>query len=134
MVTRQFSGLRRSPWGEKKREQVRSEDIYCVALEQTFSLHRLDYWHCRVSQTSQPGWPDYAIFGDGWHAFMEVKARSLATGRLGKVSDHQRRWKASIEQAGAEWVTYTLPDDWDALDDWLCAHTGREIRGQGASA
>lgn len=90
-------------------------------------LHGLDFWHCTVAQRSQPGWPDYAVFGNGWTVFVELKARSLLTGRRGKVSTAQERYKASIERGGNEWRSWCLPDDWNEVDTFLNARTNKGI-------
>lgn len=121
------NGMKASPIGAAKRARVQAEAAQAVTLEATFRLHRLDWWHCTIAQASQPGWPDYAVFGAGWHAFLELKARSPATNRKGKVDDGQRRYQASIERGGGEWVTFCLPDDWGEVDAWLNARTGHQI-------
>src|SRR3990167_10521574 len=108
------------------RVQQRIEEGFYPAFEGTLRLHHLDWWHNTIAQRSQPGWPDYTIFGDKWHAWVELKARQ-ANGRRGKVSDDQERYKDSIEASGGEWKTFLLPDQWPEVDDWLCAHTGKEI-------
>ena len=126
--------MKRSPIGVAKRARYQAEAEQCRTLEALFNLHRLDYWHCTVAQRSQPGWPDYVVFGDGWLAFLEVKARSPITGRAGKVDDGQKRYKASIEAAGAEWRTFLLPDEWNAVDIWLNGHTAKNIWGSGRPA
>lgn len=119
-----------SPIGEKKRAMVRTEEGLYPAWEQLLNLHRLDYWHNTIAQRSQPGWPDYTVFGDGWHAWVELKARSTTTGRMGKVSPAQLRYKETIERGGGEWVMFLLPDDWDRVDEWLNAKTGKDIWGR----
>ena len=129
-----FSGWgKRDAIGAKKRAQVRTEEGYYPAWEQLLSLHGLDYWHNTIAQRSQPGWPDYTVFGNGWHAWVELKARQVS-GRIGKVSPAQLRYKASIEMGGGEWVSFVLPDDWSAVDDWLNGHTGKNIRRTGRQA
>lgn len=67
--------------------------------------------------------------GEGWLAFVELKARSLTTNRAGKVSPAQLRYKQSIETAGAEWVSFLLPDEWHDVDVWLNAKTDKGIWG-----
>lgn len=127
-----WNGLHRSPIGQKRRASERAETrVYGPALEELLHLHRLDFWHDTISQRSQPGWPDYTIFGDGWHAWLELKVRSPLTGRRGKVSDAQRRYQASIERGGGEWVSFVLPDDYDELDAWLNLKTGHSIHTDG---
>lgn len=121
------NGMRTSPIGATKRSNVQSEALYAKTFEELLHLHRLDFWHCTVAQRSQAGWPDYAIFGDGWLSFVELKARSLVTNKRGKVSAAQYRYKDSIEAAGAEWRTFCLPDDWAEVEAWLTGHTGRVI-------
>lgn len=111
----------------KRRQSALDEKNYGNQLENLMQLHRLEYWHCTIAQRSQPGWPDYVVMGDGWLAFLELKARSSLTNRRGKVSDAQRRYQAAIERGGGEWVTFCLPDDWDELHIWLNGHTDRGI-------
>ena len=123
------SPMRRAPFGAKKRAMVQTELAFYPTFENLLRLHGLDYWHCVTAQTSQPGWPDFAVFGQGWLAFVELKARSVATGRKGKVSPDQERWRDTIRDAGGEWQLFTLPDDWSELEDWLSGHTGKDIKG-----
>ena len=117
--------------GVAKRAIQRNEEAAYKTLEDLWRLHRLEWWHCTVAQRSQAGWPDYTIFGDGWHAWVELKARSPLTKRPGKVSDGQRRYQRSIEQSGGEWRTFCLPDDWDKCDSWLNDRTGHDIHTDG---
>ena len=112
------------------RRQQRVEEGFYPTWEQLLRLHRLDYWHCTVAQRSQPGWPDYVVFGDGWLAFVEFKARR-ANGSRGKVTVAQERYKASIETAGGEWRSFLLPDDWDGVDVFLNGHSGLDIHLDG---
>lgn len=120
-------GMKTAPIGQAKRAAVQWESEQAKTFEQLLGLHRLDFWHCTVAQRSQPGWPDYVIFGDKWMGFVELKARNQITGRRGKLSTGQYRYKDSIEAAGGEWRVFTLPDDWDWVDAWLNGHTGRQI-------
>lgn len=122
-----YNGLKRAPFGEKKRVMVRTEEGFYPTWERLLDLHRLDYWHCTVAQRSQPGWPDYVVFGQGWHAFVELKAVSATTGRRGKLSPAQERYKATVEAAGGEWCTWTLPTDWPDVDAWLAERTGKQL-------
>lgn len=117
--------MKRTPFGEKKRVALQTEAGYYPAWEELLRLHGCDYWHCTVAQRSQAGFPDYVVFGIGWSAYVELKARNPVTGRMGKVSAAQLRYKASIEAAGCEWVAWLLPDDWRAIGEWLHAKTGR---------
>lgn len=119
--------LKRSAIGEKKRVMVRTEEGFYPAWEDELRLFGCDFWHPTISQRSQPGWPDYVVLGEGWHAFVELKARNLTTNRRGKVSTAQERYKDAIVLAGAEWHTFLLPDDWGEIDAWLTARTGKEI-------
>ena len=125
------NGMKVSPIGATKRTNYQAEAEQARTFEELLNLHRLDFWHPTISQRSQPGWPDYAIFGRGWLAFVELKARSPATNRRGVVSVAQRRYQASIEAAGAEWCTFCLPDDFDELDSWLNERTGHDIHTDG---
>lgn len=122
---------RRQPIGEKKRSIVRTEEGYYPAFEQLLHLHGIDFWHNTIAQRSQPGWPDFTVFGDGWHAWVELKARNLVSGRVGRVSKEQERWRDTIRAGGGEWLLFTLPDDWDRVDDWLNEKTHKNIWGVG---
>lgn len=115
-----------------KRVMTRTEVGFYPAWEQLLQLHRLDFWHNYSAQRSQPGWPDYTVFGDGWHAWVELKARNPVSGRRGKVSTDQLRYKETIEHGGGEWVTFLLPDQWHDVDLWLNLHTNRGIWGWAA--
>lgn len=125
------TGLKRVPFGEKRRASEQAESKYAVAFEQLMQVHKLDFWHCTVAQRSQPGFPDYNVFGDGWHAWVELKARSRLTGKMGKMSAGQYRYQASVEKSGGEWWTFYLPDDWRLVETWLHHHTGIEVWGYG---
>jgi hypothetical protein len=125
-----FTGWgQRKAIGEKKRSVVRTEEGYYPAFERLLQLHGLDFWHNTIAQRSQPGWPDFTIFGDGWHAWVELKARNLVSGRAGKLSHDQERYRDTIVRAGGEWRLFTLPDEWDDVDEWLNEKTHKNIRG-----
>ena len=119
--------MRRTPFGQKTTQRWQAEKEQMVAFEQLLFLHRVTFWHDYDARRSKKGWPDYALFGEGWHAFVELKATSPTTGRRGKVTAEQWQWKTIIEQGGAEWRTFTLPDDLDDVNDWLREKTGREV-------
>ena len=103
------------------------EESFYPTFERLLNLHRLDFWHdFRTDKRSIAGFPDYEIYGDGWIAWVELKARQ-ANGRRGKVSDAQHRYRESIERGGGEWRTFMLPDDFDAVNAWLKGKTGREV-------
>jgi hypothetical protein len=121
--------MKRTAIGAKRRAMVQTELGFYPVFEGLLRLHGCDYWHCVTAQTSQPGWPDYAIFGYGWHAFVELKATSIATGRHGKLSADQERWRDTIRDAGAEYHMFLLPGDWPLIEDWLNGHTGKDIKG-----
>lgn len=122
----QQARMQRSPIGAKKRAASRREESFYPAFQQTLNLHRLDFWHCYNPMfAKESGWPDYVVFGYGWLAFVELKARSIHTKRAGKLSVEQQRYKASVEAAGAEWQTFVFPDDWKVIDAWLEAKSGR---------
>lgn len=123
------SPMKRTEFGAKKRAMVQWELLTYPTFEKTLRLHRLDFWHCVTAQTSQPGWPDFAVFGNGWHAFVELKARSGTTNRPGKLRTDQERWRDTIRDADGEWHEFLLPDQWHDVDVWLNGHTGKNIWG-----
>lgn len=123
------NGMRTAPIGAAKRVVQQWEAAYAKTFEQLLQLHGCDFWHCTVAQRSQPGYPDYIIFGNGWLAFAELKARNPLTKRAGKLSVGQHRYKASIEAANADYRVFLLPDDWGEVDKFLNARTHKGISG-----
>lgn len=121
---------RKQAIGEAKRTQQRIEEGLYPVFEDLLRLHRLSWWHNTIAQRSQPGWPDFTIFGMGWHAWVELKARRY-DGRAGKASVAQLRYKNDIEQGGGEWKLFLLPDDWGEIDAWLNERTGHDIHTDG---
>lgn len=116
--------------GAKPRAEARREESFYPTLERMFNIHRLDFWHCyNPGYEKEAGFPDFLICGAGWLAFMEVKAVSINTGRWGKLTTEQKRWRKSIEDGGGEYVDFTLPNEWADIDEWLYQHTGIEARG-----
>lgn len=136
--------MKRSPIGAKVRTRVQSERIAATALEGTatrlglFQLHHVDFLHLEAPQrdkgTLKSGHPDYLIIGDGWSAYLEIKARNLETGRLGRLMPHQRTFHDKLRAAGHEvWVIY-LPDDLQALNLLLRERTGVSVNVDGLLA
>lgn len=136
-IPRGTSTLRRSAIGDQQRVRVQSEQQQARVLEGTsdrlglFSLHRVDWHHVsspmRDKGTLKAGFPDYLLLGEGWLAFLEIKARNAATGKLGKLSASQHRYHAKLKEAGVEVWTAYLPDDLGAINAWLAAKTGRQV-------
>lgn len=128
------STLRRSEWGEKRKQRVQWERHQSTALEGTkkrlglFDLHRVDWLHIETPQrdkgTLKTGSPDYFILGDGWGAWLEIKARNIETGKPGKLQANQRTFHGKLHQAGFEVWTALLPDDLQAVNLWLREKTG----------
>ena len=125
--------LRRSPIGEKVRQRVQHEAIQATALEGNktrlglFDLHKVDWLHISTPQrdkgTLRAGHPDYLLLGDGWHAFLEIKARD-DKGRMGRTRANQYAFHRKLQRAGAEvWIAH-LPDDLDDVNLWLRVKTG----------
>lgn len=119
------------------RQQVKSEEAYYPAFEDLLLDHGCWFFHPTMSHYTrrhrgQKDYPDYTVFGDGWHAFVELKATSLATGRDGRLTPGQKDYKDIIERGGGKHYVFTLPADWPLIDQWLIAHTGMEqLRGAG---
>lgn len=128
-----MSALQRSAWGSKRRAGHAAEADQARTFEQLLLLHGLEWWHVNLPMRSRAGFPDYEIYGDAWIAWVELKARSLLTGKVGKLTPVQRAFHARIERGGGEVRVFRLPDDWDEVDSWLCAKTGRSIRRASAS-
>lgn len=116
---------------KKKRVLFQAERLYAGAFEDLLVQHRVEFWHDEDSLRSRPGYPDYTLFGHGWIAWVELKARSPMTGQRGRVSTEQRRYQRAVEIGGGEWRTFLLPDDWHEVDVWLNGHTGKGIWGWG---
>ena len=126
--------IKRTPFGKKKRVTVQSEKQQATVLEGgtdrlgLFYLHRVDWRHIDAPMSSvgslKSGEPDYLLLGDGWLAFLELKARNLETNRPGSMSAAQHSFHAKLKRAGAEVWTATLPDDLQAVNLWLREKTG----------
>lgn len=114
-------------FGTKRRAGYAAEAEQARIFEQLLMLHGLEWWHVNLPMRSRAGFPDYEIYGEGWHAWVELKARSPITGKQGKLSAEQRTFHARIERAAGEVQVFRLPDDWDLVDAWLMAKTGRRI-------
>lgn len=129
--------LKRTPFGQKQRQRVQWEAQQATALEGTptslglFQLHHVDYLHLsapmRDTGTLKAGHPDYLLIGKDWLAFLEIKARNLTTGRIGRLSAAQHVFHAKLQAAGAEVWTAWLPDDLKQVNDWLAAKTGIKV-------
>ena len=116
------------------RQQVRTEEGYYPTFEAMLGLHDCDFFHPTTShftrrRKGQKGWADYVVLGLGWHAFVELKAVSLATGRAGKLAPEQERYRAAIIQGNGEYRSFLLPNEWGDVEDWLNDHTGKGLRG-----
>ena len=123
--------MNRTAIGEKKRQRTQWEQRQARVVEDAFRWLHLDWWHNTSAGLEfyyEDGWPDYAIFGDGWHAFMELKASNPETGVRGKLSAGQEKWRDIIVAGGGEWVSFCLPDDMDEFYDWLYEKTGKRMR------
>ena len=130
--------LRRSPVGQKRRIAVQHEAQQVKTLEGTkdrlglFQLHHVDFLHTgtpwRDTGTLKAGQPDYFLMGDGpngpWSAFLEIKARNLETGKLGRMQANQYAYHDKLRERGHEVWTAWLPDDLQAINLWLRAKTG----------
>src|SRR5690242_13619145 len=84
------TGLSDTPY----RQQVRTEETYYPAFEDLLLSHGVEFFHPTTSHFTrrhrgQKGYTDYTVFGDGWHAWAELKATSLATGRDGRLDPDQ---------------------------------------------
>ena len=135
-------GLRRSPIGADRRANVQHEAQQAKALEGDstrlglFDLHRVDWLHfanVRYDRGSlKSGFPDYFLMGEGWLAFLEIKARDVVrNGRPGKLSAAQHGFHAKLRAAGADVITALLPDDLQVVNLWLRAKTGVVVDADG---
>ncbi len=128
------NGFRTSPIGAKRKARVQWEAAQARALEGTetrlglFQLHHVDFLHNETPQrdkgTLKEGHPDYLLIGEGWSAYLEIKARNVETRVMGKLSAGQRAFHERLKQAGQEVWTAYLPDDMDAINQWLFKKTG----------
>lgn len=134
------STLKRSEFGAAKKGRVMSEQAQARALEGTakerglFQLFPIDWMHIadsrRCTGSLRRGCPDYLIVGDGWKSWLEIKARNLETGRLGRKDSFQDTFHAKLTAAGDEVWTAYLPDDMKKLAAWLEAKTGVKVEVQ----
>ena len=116
-------GVQRKTFGAERKRSRQTEAGWAKFFEDLLLRHRVEWWHNYNAMRSKSGWPDYAIFGQGWHAFVEIKARS-PEGRRGNLTAAQIRFASVIQDAGGEWLTFCFPDDIHSANDWLGARTG----------
>lgn len=124
----------RASIGAPVRRMLLTEEGWYPAFEALLGLHGCTFFHPTTNhltrkRAGQKGWVDYTILGHGWHAFCELKARNPETGRAGKLDPDQERYRDEIIEADGEWRSFLLPDEWDAVEDWLTSHTGKVYRG-----
>ena len=128
------AGLKRTGIGVKVKTRVQHEAAQARALEGTpdrlglFQLHHVDWIHTGTPQrdtgTLKAGQPDYFIIGDGWSAWLEIKARDPVTRRIGRLQANQRSFHDKLRNAGHEVWTVWLPDDLEKVNLWLRSKTG----------
>ena len=103
-----------------------------------FSLHHLDWLHIETPQrdkgTLKSGHPDYLLIGDGWCAYLEIKAHDKLTGYMGRLKANQRSFHEKLTAAGQEVFVAWLPDDLAKLNAWLEPKTGRSVNIDGLLA
>lgn len=121
---RRGSGFTPKPYAQNGDLSVVRKARYNAEAEQarTFEdwllLHRWYFWHVNLPQRSKAGFPDYMLLRERI-VFVELKARSPATGRIGKLSLEQTAFHEMIRAAGGEVHTFWLPDDWQLVHDAL---------------
>lgn len=100
-------------WGEKRRASENAERSF---QDQVINLAVTCGWawyHVYNASRSRKGFPDLVLFRDKV-LFVELKARSRLTGRMGKMSAEQMYFRDVIQAAGAEWFLWT-DEDWDEI-------------------
>lgn len=128
------NGMRATPLSNTPhRQQVQTEEGFYGAFEDLLLQAGCWFFHPTTSHYTrrhrgQKGYPDYTVFGKGWHAWVELKATSLATGKDGRLDAEQRVYREFIECADGEYHVFTLPGDWPVIEGWLSEKTGLPIR------
>jgi len=119
--------ITRKPWGEERKGRYQAEAEQSRAFEDLLALHRVDWWHVNLPMRSKAGFPDYMLMGDGWLAFVELKAVSPTTGKTGRLSAEQIAFHERLHKAGAMVSVFVLPRDLEEANQWLKQFTGREV-------
>lgn len=115
MNTLRRSPIKRTPFGEKRREDYLREADFQAIVE---GLARLRGWwpmHIRNTKESPAGYPDLTLFRERV-VFIELKTRSPKTGRAGKLSPFQVEMAHRCFAAKAEYYTWLWPDDRAAVE------------------
>ena len=126
--------------GEADKKKRQNEAEQAKVLEGTsnsiglFTLHHVDFVHFETVKDSRgtlkAGFPDYFILGDGWSAYLEIKARNPETRRPGSLSEAQRVFHAKLRAAGHEVWNALLPDDLNRVNLLLREKTGIVVEVQ----
>lgn len=125
------NGMKTSEIGAVKKDRVQWERYYATQLEGLFDVHLLDYIHVERSDKANKSFPDYNVFGKGWSAYVELKARNPFTRKAGRLDDGQRAFHEVLKRAGCEVVTWLFPDDELIAQAWLTSKTGRKASSWG---
>ncbi len=116
--TLKSSELRRTPMGLKRRVNYQAEKKQGKVFEDWLDLHGWDWWHDNTSMRSKAGLPDYLLLRER-QVWVELKARSPITNKIGKLSPEQRVFHEKLLRAGAELYVWWLPDDWPLAEKAL---------------
>ena len=130
--------MKRTAFGEKRREAVQHEAQQALVLEGTnkrlglFDLHKVDWLHCVTPRTDKgslrSGFPDYLLIGRDWLAFLEIKHGKLPGVKgIGKLDASQRAFHERLRAASADVMVAWLPEDLSKINDWLRSKTGIHV-------
>ena len=98
--------MKRAEWGAKARARDNAEARFQARVEE-------------LAQRSQPGLPDLILIRERV-VWAELKATSLLTGRIGKLSPAQIVFRDMLLEAGQEWHLWDdSSEDWQKIQEVL---------------
>ena len=109
--------LKRSPWGEKRREAYQTERAFQDQVETLAGYLGWFAWHINLPQRSKAGFPDCLLIRERL-VWIELKVHRK--GGRGKVMPEQRAFHDMLRQAGQEvYVFWNDDEDWEKLEGVL---------------
>ena len=111
-MNRPAQPMRRSPWGQKRRASEYAEAAFQARVEELAGFLGWYTWHLHQATRSPAGFPDLLMIRERV-IWVELKATSRLTGRVGKVTPTQTAFHDRLRAAGQEVHVW-----WDDSSDW----------------
>ncbi len=102
--------LKRSPWGQKRREAYQTEKAFQAQVEELAGYLGWLVWHDNLPMRSKAGFPDCLLLRER-AVWIELKVHRK--GGRGKVMPEQAAFHEALRAAGQEVYVF-----WDDNEDW----------------